>query len=81
MALTKIKVPKLGLTIETVKVTDWSKSVGDRVEAGEAIGTIEADKASYDIEAPAAGTIVELVEPDDDAEHEVGAVIAVIEMG
>ena len=80
MARTKVKVPKLGLTIETVKIAEWSKAVGDHVDAGETLGTIEADKASYEIEAPAAGTIVEMVEADDDAEHQVGSVIAIIEM-
>jgi pyruvate/2-oxoglutarate dehydrogenase complex dihydrolipoamide acyltransferase (E2) component len=80
MARTKVKVPKLGLTIETVKVSHLAKAVGDRVAAGEVIGTIEADKASYDIEAPAAGMIIELADADDEVEHEIGAVIAIIEM-
>jgi pyruvate/2-oxoglutarate dehydrogenase complex dihydrolipoamide acyltransferase (E2) component len=80
MASSKVKVPKLGLTIETVTVTDWSKAVGERVEAGQVFGTIEADKASYEIEAPVAGTIAELVPAGDETEHPVGAVIAVITM-
>lgn len=80
MAQAKIKVPKLGLTIETVTVTEWTKSVGDRVEAGDVIGTLEADKASYEVEAPVAGTIAELVEAGDETEHAVGATIAIVTM-
>lgn len=82
MAKVRVKVPKLGLTIETVKLTEWVKDVGDQVEAGEVIATIEADKSAYEIEAPAAGKIVEqLIEPDEEEEHEIGTVMAVIELG
>jgi pyruvate/2-oxoglutarate dehydrogenase complex dihydrolipoamide acyltransferase (E2) component len=79
MAKIKIKVPKLGLTIETVMVSEWSKAVGDRVDAGDVLGSMEADKASYEIEAPASGTIIELVEAGDETEYEVGSVIATLE--
>lgn len=80
MALVKVKIPKLGLTIETVKLVDWNVVVGDRVAAGAILATIEADKASYEVEAPAAGTVIELlVEADDDEELPIGTVIAVIE--
>lgn len=80
MARVTVKVPKLGLTIETVTLTEWIKNPGDAVAAGEVIATIEADKASYEIEAPAAGTLTEQLVPADDAEEiAVGAPIAVIE--
>lgn len=79
MARIKVKVPKLGLTIETVRLTAWLKSPGDAVSAGEAIATIEADKSAYEIEAPAAGVLMEqLVPADEEAEIEVGAEVAVI---
>lgn len=81
MAKVTVKVPKLGLTIETVKLVAWAKEPGAAVTAGEVIATIEADKASYEIEAPAAGTLIEhLVEADDDEELPIGTPLAVIEM-
>ena len=54
----RVKVPKLGLTIEEVTLTAWEVAVGTRVEAGAVIATIEADKASYEIVAPVAGTLI-----------------------
>jgi pyruvate/2-oxoglutarate dehydrogenase complex dihydrolipoamide acyltransferase (E2) component len=80
MAQVKVKVPKLGLTIETAQLSEWAVAPGDSVTAGQVIATIEADKASYEIEAPTAGTIAELlVEAGDGEEHPVGTIIAVIE--
>ena len=82
MARLTVKVPKLGLTIETVKLVEWSKSPGDRVAAGDVIAVIEADKSSYEVEAPAAGTLLEqLVPADDEEELAIGTAIAVIELG
>lgn len=82
MARLTVKVPKLGLTIETVKLVEWTKSPGQQVAAGDVIATIEADKSSYEIEAPATGTLLEqLVPVDDEAELDIGTPIAVIELG
>jgi len=74
----KIKVPKLGLTIEEVTVSEWGKNVGDKVAAEETIGVVEADKANDEIVAPMAGTLIEIVAQPDDL-VEVGGVLAVIE--
>lgn len=74
----KIKVPKLGLTIEEVTVSQWEKGVGDKVAAAEVIGAVEADKANYDIVAPMAGTLIEIVTETGDL-IEVGGVLAVID--
>ena len=80
MARVTVKVPKLGLTIETVQLAEWLKAPGNRVAAGEPIATIEADKASYEIEAPTTGTLIEQLVPADPGEEiAVGVAIAVIE--
>ncbi len=74
----KVKLPKLGLTIEEATVREWLKKEGDEVAAGEVIATIEADKATFEIPAPASGRIVEILASVDDT-VEVGANIAIIE--
>jgi pyruvate/2-oxoglutarate dehydrogenase complex dihydrolipoamide acyltransferase (E2) component len=82
MAKLKVKIPKLGLTIETVKLIEWLKQPGDPVAQGEAIATIEADKANFEIEAPAAGVLIEHLAPaSDEDELDIGTEIAVIDMG
>ncbi len=54
-----VKIPKLGLTIEEVTLTSWEREAGTAVGEGDVIAVLEADKASYDLTAPAEGTLVE----------------------
>ncbi|MEQ9257708.1 MAG: biotin/lipoyl-containing protein [Roseovarius sp.] len=72
-----VKVPKVGLTVEEATVAEWLKSVGDRVEHEETIASVEADKATYEIPAPAAG-VLEEIRVESGETVEVGSVIAVI---
>lgn len=73
-----VKIPKMGLTIEDVVVGDWTRSVGDRIEADELLVTVEADKASYEIPAAASGVLTE-IRANTGETVEVGGTIAVIE--
>jgi pyruvate/2-oxoglutarate dehydrogenase complex dihydrolipoamide acyltransferase (E2) component len=54
-----IRIPQSG-TQSAATFVDWSVSVGDRVAVGDAIGTVETEKAVVQIEAPAAGVVSEL---------------------
>ena len=72
---TDIPVPDMGEGIEEVTIVEWLRQVGDSVTEGDPIVTVETDKASMEIEAPATGTLTELlVEPGD--APEVGDPIA-----
>ena len=74
----EVKVPKWGLTIETMTILTWLKEVGDDVEKGEAICEVETDKAESEIEAPESGRVAQLVADVGD-ECKVGDVIAILE--
>lgn len=52
----EITVPALG-EVEEVTVLQWLKREGEEVEAGEAVVEVEADKAVFVVEAPAAGRL------------------------
>ena len=54
----KIGMPNLGHTMEEGTVSEWLKGVGDAVGKGEVIATVESDKATFDIESPADGTLL-----------------------
>jgi enoyl-CoA hydratase/carnithine racemase len=74
----RVKIPKLGLTIEEVTLAEWLCGVGDTVAADQVIATIEADKANYELTAPAAGTLAQVMaEPGQIVA--VGTDVAVIE--
>lgn len=64
MAVTVI-MPQAGQDLETGVVKHWHKAEGDPVAKGEPIVQIETEKVSLDVEAPATGTLLRIVVPDD----------------
>lgn len=75
----KVKMPKLGLTMTEAAILEWRKSVGDAVAAGEPLLVIETEKADVEIEAPASGTLIEIL-GEVRAVYPIGEVLAVIDM-
>ena len=59
-------------------IARWLKREGDRVEAGEVVVEVEAEKVTQEIEAPVSGVLRSIIAVDGD-EIRVGEVIAVIE--
>jgi pyruvate dehydrogenase E2 component (dihydrolipoamide acetyltransferase) len=53
-----IEMPKPGVTVEECLLVKWSKQPGDPVSEGEIVAEIETDKATFEIAAPAAGTLL-----------------------
>lgn len=70
-----VRLPNLGEAVTEATITRWLKSVGDSVEIDEPLLEVATDKVDTEIAAPAAGTLLEVVEPED-AIVSVGAVIA-----
>ena len=62
MQNTKIVMPKLGQAMTEGVVVRWHRKDGERVAAGELLVTVETDKATYDLEATAGGTLHVLVQ-------------------
>ena len=57
---TPVLMPRLGQSVESCILVSWKVKKGDTVAQGQPVGSIETDKSSFDIEAPAAGTVLEL---------------------
>ena len=77
---TEIKIPSMGESISEVQIGEWLKKKGDTVNKDEDVVTVESEKASLEIPAPAAGRLSEIVlETGETAK--VGDVIARIEEG
>ena len=74
---TRIDMPQLGLTMETGTILQWLKAVGDTVEKGQPVVLIQTDKVEYEVESPAAGTLLKVV-AQEGAELPVGSLMAVI---
>ena len=64
---TPIIMPRQGQSVESCILTEWKVKVGDEIAEGDVLAVIETDKASFDLESTASGTILELFwEADDD---------------
>ena len=59
-------MPKAGITVETCIISEWLKKPGDKVEVGDILFTYETDKASFECESTAAGTLLECFYGDGD---------------
>ncbi|MDX1905105.1 MAG: biotin/lipoyl-containing protein, partial [Thermonemataceae bacterium] len=53
-----IQMPKMSDTMTEGVIATWHKKVGDSIKAGEIIAEVETDKATMDLEAYEAGTIL-----------------------
>ncbi len=53
-------MPKAGITVESCIIGEWVKKVGDAVNVGDVLFTYETDKASFECESTAAGTLLEI---------------------
>ena len=67
----EVILPKQGQSVETCLILGWKKKVGDAVQEGEALVEVETDKASFEIPAPASGTLLAIF-------HEQGEDVAVL---
>ena len=74
---TSVTLPALGESVTEGTVSQWLKSVGDRVEVDEALVEISTDKVDTEVPSPVAGTLLEIRANEDDT-IEVGEVLAII---
>jgi pyruvate/2-oxoglutarate dehydrogenase complex dihydrolipoamide acyltransferase (E2) component len=78
MARVEFRLPQYGMGMSDAEIVSWSHRVGDAVQEGEILLTIDTAKASQDIEAPTAGVLREIHVAVGDVAF-VGDLIAVIE--
>ena len=80
MARVEVLLPQWGMGMSEGTITAWLKAIGDDVAEDEALADIEAEKVTETLEAPASGTLVEILVPEGDT-VEVRTPVAVIDTG
>ncbi|NLJ44331.1 MAG: 2-oxo acid dehydrogenase subunit E2 [Bacteroidales bacterium] len=70
-------MPKQGQSVETCIITKWFRQKGEQVKTGDILFSYETDKAAFDFESAADGTILDILYPEG-AEVPVLANVAVI---
>jgi pyruvate/2-oxoglutarate dehydrogenase complex dihydrolipoamide acyltransferase (E2) component len=72
----RLKIPKLGMSMNEATIVQWLVADGDAVQVGQPLYLLETDKTENEVPSPVAGviTLIGLV----DETYEVGTVIAEI---
>ena len=68
---TTVIMPKQGQSVESCIIVSWKKNAGDAVKAGDILCEVETDKATFEVESPAEGTLLAIF-------HEQGADVPVL---
>src|SRR5512137_2026413 len=68
---TVVIMPRQGQSVETCAIVGWKKKVGEQVRLGEVICEVETDKATFEVESTAEGTLLAIF-------HEAGANVPVL---
>src|SRR5688572_24454941 len=76
----ELKIPVIGESITEVEIGDWLKRKGESVQKDEPVVTLESEKATVELPAPAGGTVTEVLKKKGDT-AKIGEVIAYIEDG
>lgn len=75
--MTHIVLPELGEGITKATVAVWHAAAGQKVQAGDELVEVVTDKAVFNIEAPASGTITSIA-VEQGKEAAIGQVLGVI---
>jgi pyruvate dehydrogenase E2 component (dihydrolipoamide acetyltransferase) len=57
----QIILPRQGQSVETCLILSWKKQEGDEVAEGEVLVEVETDKAAFEVESTAAGTLLKIL--------------------
>jgi 2-oxoglutarate dehydrogenase E2 component (dihydrolipoamide succinyltransferase) len=74
----EIRVPSLGESVAEATVAKWFKQLGDMVTEDEPIVELETDKVTLEFNAPASGTLAEIL-VEEGGDVEVGALLGSID--
>lgn len=61
-----IIMPRQGQSVESCIITEWNKKEGDQVNEGDVLFSYETDKASFEEEAKASGTLLKILAEEGD---------------
>lgn len=74
---TEILLPKLGFSMNEGELIEWLIADGGSVTEGEPLFSLESDKSTNEVDAPASG-ILKVLKPAGET-YEVGTVLGLIE--
>src|SRR5674476_633174 len=57
---TAVIMPKQGQSVETCIITKWFRNIGESISVGDILFSYETDKASFDLESPVEGILLDI---------------------
>jgi pyruvate/2-oxoglutarate dehydrogenase complex dihydrolipoamide acyltransferase (E2) component len=72
----RLKIPKLGMSMTEATIVEWLVADGDSVQVGQPLYLLETDKTENEVPSPVTGVITLIGMADET--YEVGTVIAEI---
>lgn len=73
----EILLPKIGFSMQEGQIAEWLVKDGEQVTEGQPLYSLEADKSTNEVEAPASGTLKVVAQTGET--YEVGTVLGYIE--
>lgn len=59
----KLKLIRVGMNMSEATIVEWFKQPGEMFQNGDSLYAIETEKVTQDVQATAAGTMVEIIVP------------------
>lgn len=72
----RLKIPKLGMSMTEGTIVEWLVANGDEVEVGQPVYLLETDKTQTEVQTPVAGRISFIAQEGET--YEVGTIVAEI---
>ena len=72
-----VKLPKWGLSMEEATIVEWMLGPGDDVAQGEALATVESEKAEMELPSPVTGVFAKAL-VDEGETIDVGTELCVV---
>jgi pyruvate/2-oxoglutarate dehydrogenase complex dihydrolipoamide acyltransferase (E2) component len=73
----EILLPKIGFSMNEGQIAEWLAKDGDTITEGQPLFSLEADKSTNEVEAPASGTLRITAEAGET--YEVGTILGYID--
>ncbi len=78
---TEVLMPRQGQSVESCIIIGWKVKEGDSVTEGQPLCEVETDKATFEVEATATGTVLGIFYPDDSDVPVLNIIAAIGEPG
>jgi len=74
-----VVMPRLGSEMIHGNIVEWLKKEGDQVNTGDALFSVDTEKAVMDVESEVSGILKKIMINDPEKQVPVGDVVAIIE--